>query len=511
MNVVSHSIANIFKRFLVVLLLYMGGNRQITAMNFIGLCMSLCGLLVYTFGKTRHEDQLKEEGTEGERIKSQTGRRRTYLAIGLLALISLSVIGLFGQPELFTMSHPAAESVVSSTFRESYTRVKDQILSADFSHILKEETDPDMRKFLTRRLVEIPEDTDRRAKVLTSNKQVVEEAQRIHVNLFQDLLGKAKHVMLIELATYKNKGDPAIGVGEIMLLRRLNVTVVFYCCTDTCGLKDTLREARDVNEKYAKDELIILLQGGGNFVGYNSADALREKYISAFRKRRIILFSQSIWLHGDNQKELEYPVRVYSNRSNLIILLRDRQSLEIAKANFKGVQLILAPDMAFSIGMVPRQLLPIYDIVWLRRSDEESSKYDLPSFPPDISVDVNDWLLWKANSGQTAMEDAFLLTSEAFQFLQRGRVVVTDRLHGHILSTLLNIPHVLIDNPPYLKLSSYDKSWTASLWNTRLVSNGSQALDAAMELLRTYNHSLPPVGPRDMYAGSQADVRKQTL
>ncbi len=44
--------------------------------------------------------------------------------------------------------------------------------------------------------------------------------------------------------------------------------------------------------------------------------------------------------------------------------------------------------------------------------------------------------------------------------LSRGRRIVTDRLHGHILATLLGIPHVALDND-YGKLSAYIACWTA--------------------------------------------------
>ena len=44
----------------------------------------------------------------------------------------------------------------------------------------------------------------------------------------------------------------------------------------------------------------------------------------------------------------------------------------------------------------------------------------------------------------------------------RGRVVVTDRLHGHILSTLCGLPHVIID-PVNHKITSYMKSWTGGI------------------------------------------------
>nr|KAG5697703.1 hypothetical protein BaRGS_000588 [Batillaria attramentaria] len=77
-------------------------------------------------------------------------------------------------------------------------------------------------------------------------------------------------------------------------------------------------------------------------------------------------------------------------------------------------------------------------------------------------------------------------------FLQRGRVVVTDRLHGHILCVLLDIPHVLLDNADN-KLSSYYNTWTRGLANTRLTDNPQDAARLAMELLETYSESLPPI------------------
>ena len=43
--------------------------------------------------------------------------------------------------------------------------------------------------------------------------------------------------------------------------------------------------------------------------------------------------------------------------------------------------------------------------------------------------------------------------------LSSGRRIVTDRLHGHILSLLLGRPHRLVDNC-YGKLSSFVACWT---------------------------------------------------
>ena len=66
-------------------------------------------------------------------------------------------------------------------------------------------------------------------------------------------------------------------------------------------------------------------------------------------------------------------------------------------------------------------------------------------------------------------------------------MVVTDRLHGHILSVLLDIPHVLLDNADQ-KLSS---TTTRGLRNCRLADNAEDAARLALELLEEYRDSLP--------------------
>ncbi|KAH9493136.1 hypothetical protein Btru_022442 [Bulinus truncatus] len=213
-----------------------------------------------------------------------------------------------------------------------------------------------------------------RSKTLTTNVEIIEEAQRVLINLLTDLIGPIKHVMLMEIATYENKGDPAIAAGEIMLLRKMNKTIVYYCETFSCSQEHHIRQQIAISKNYTKDNLVILMQGV-----------------------------------------------------------------------------------------------------------------------------VSDWTTqWISNIGLRDLETSFLVAFSGLNFIQRGRVVVTDRLHGHILSTLLNIPHVLIDNPPFLKLSSFDKSWTESVENTVLINNGTLGLEEALKLLKKYDSILPQVGPVDM-------------
>ena len=75
-----------------------------------------------------------------------------------------------------------------------------------------------------------------------------------------------------------------------------------------------------------------------------------------------------------------------------------------------------------------------------------------------------DWVKWITPKERAQMARPYLITMNGMMFLQRGRVVVTDRLHGHVLCVLCGIPHVVID-PVNNKTSSYMRSWTGGLEN----------------------------------------------
>jgi pyruvyl transferase EpsO len=68
------------------------------------------------------------------------------------------------------------------------------------------------------------------------------------------------------------------------------------------------------------------------------------------------------------------------------------------------------------------------------------------------------------------------------QLLSRGREVVTDRLHAHILCLLMGIPHVLVDNN-YGKLRSFFEAWTKDAPGVRFCRDWTE-VDTALLAVR---------------------------
>ncbi|XP_046567162.1 uncharacterized protein LOC124275603 [Haliotis rubra] len=469
-SVITHAVLNIMKRAFVVVLLCVFAQKHVLFSNWAGLALAAVGVYVYSAEKKPQQSTSMDGRPVGQHIR----RTRTYILAGLTGLIILSFT--FSSRSSFD-EWPILQVLKKGILNHNATVMNDK------KTIVNDE-------FLKWRLVDHPTDTNQMSSLMTSRDDVINEAQRIHMNLFKDLIGGYKRAMLFDVADYENKGDPAIAVGEIRLLRRLGIQLVYYCVSAKCTAT-AIETAFKESKLYSKDDLVILLQGGGNLFSYKKAETLRERVITKFTNHKIIMFPQSIWFRFGETKLHQYA-SMYNKHGNLTVMVRDRLSLQRAKGVFTRASIILAPDMAFQIGPVSRFRTPSFDILWLRRQDSETTGYNLPVFPANVSVRVSDWLHWSTPRDDSSMETAFNIATNGLLFLQRGRVVITDRLHGHILSTLLGIPHVLLDNN-YHKVSSYRQTWTRGVEFVKLANTSAQALDMAMELLQKYNSTLPDI------------------
>ncbi|XP_041353587.1 uncharacterized protein LOC121371626 [Gigantopelta aegis] len=490
MSVVSHAVSNIFKRVIVVLLLYMVGQRHATRWNFAGLVVCTLGLRLYIRGKNKRNEKSLTDSSK----QMTLSYKKTLLVI--LAMFIIGVVGNAVYTGVICTESLSAKMFIYNPDEFESKAFKDGSFE---NNSLKLMNESQIKHFFQWRLLDHKLKTNLLAPLLPTNIEIIREAQRVHFNLFREVIGKFKYAMLLDVAAFENKGDPAITAGEVLLLRRLGIQVIFYCSCLQCENTKLQDYAEKMSKRYSNKELVILFHGGGNLVGYSLNDNLRGRLFPRFKGFKMVIFSQSVFVrkHLYEGSHFDYCQKLYCCNPNLTIVLRDKQSFGIALKYWNnGTNFILAPDMAFQIGAVNRFMYPSYDIMWLKRKDEEAPKYLCKTlmFPNNVTVRVSDWLGWKTTEGSTTMETAFLQANNGLVFLQRGRVVITDRLHGHILSTLLNIPHVLIDNQ-YKKLSSYHNTWTRSLHNVLITNDSSKAFPLALTLLERFKNELPSIAP----------------
>ncbi|GFN91116.1 triose phosphate/phosphate translocator, chloroplastic [Plakobranchus ocellatus] len=556
LSVVSHAVANIMKRVLVVLLLYLGGTRQASLQNFLGLLVCVAGLFLYAWDKRSREQKNNTGSGNGAFSAISAGSsvtvlgRRALLTLGTACLALFTcVTAFYGVPtavpalrglarELHTPTMMDAipsrnfgpnsgftrelqtptmmDAIPSRSFgpNSSFTRelqtptMMDAISSWSFGpNSLKrpswKDLEPDISgylvndsleivDFLQKRLIHKSEESNFISNKLRTSFEVIKETQRIHYNMFGDALGKFKYCMLIDTADFENKGDPAITAGEIYYLARNGLQIVYYCNTQMCS-EAHIDRAAELAKKFSKDDLVILVQGGGNIDKYVEHDKIRFSTMEKFVGFQIFVFPQSIRLENPRSEHWAKCQKLYCCNRNLTLVLRDLGSLDIARRYFNGsTRLLMAPDMVFHIGPVKRFVSPAFDIMWVRRTDSETAGYKtIPRHPPHLRLHVSDWKEFRTPNSDNSLEKSFHTQVMGLFFIQRGRVVITDRLHGHILATLLDIPHVLLDNK-HRKLSNYFRTWNKGLQNVRVTDNAEEALAMALELLEIYKDTLPP-------------------
>jgi exopolysaccharide biosynthesis predicted pyruvyltransferase EpsI len=316
--------------------------------------------------------------------------------------------------------------------------------------------------------------------------------QREAEAVLRPLVRPGERCALLDYPNHGNVGDAAIWLGTRALLARLGARVAY--ASDFLTLRaETLRAAVGDGP--------ILLQGGGNFGDlWPHFQLFRETVVERFPNSRIVILPQSI--HFQDRAALERCRHVLGAHRRLTLLIRERRSLELARKEL-GLPATLCPDLAFGLGHLQRPGRPAHDVVVLARQDREAAG-GRAALHANVGP-VADWgdddrlvgalravvrrmlrprLLGPLWRGVIPVYDAFARARlrAGARLLGQGRVVITDRLHGHIMCCLLGIPHVVLDNS-YGKLSRTLETWTGGLPTVSVADTPEQALELARALL----------------------------
>ena len=428
----GYALSNVAKRVLVIVLLYICGQVYYLSPTFVVVCC--VGLLIY--GIRSSQVDASHAGSEALQ------RPRTLIWALTVMLVVLASWGII-------------------------TNIVPLNLNSQDTHRYSQ-------------LVDRPNSTDSTMKSMHNASAAVQEAQRIQLQIYKELIGHYKKAILVGLADMENKGDSAISVGEFEALSKLGIEVIYYCSIRSCGNYNKAKEALS-NEA---EPVVILTSGGGNTCIWKNPCRRREKLVQVFPDREILVFPQSV--HFANTKEIKAHAAAMKH-PNITYLFRDHMSYNIFVNSglFQYNKAVLCPDAAMQIGMVQPPIEPTHDIVWLKRADIESLHSTPPEFPPNLTIVVEDWRHIKIPSGENLKETSYARLRAAFKFLSRGKVIISDRLHAHILSVLLGKPNVMLDNS-YKKVSSFHNTWTPSVDNALFASNVTDALKKALYLLQKY-------------------------
>lgn len=346
-------------------------------------------------------------------------------------------------------------------------------------------------------------------------------------------IGNIQECVLLNYPDYQNAGDHLIGLGTIIYLAQHLNTKINY-----------LSGIYNFSEKVMQQKLgnaTIFLQGGGNLGDmWCDHQQFREEIIQKYPDHRIIILPQTIYFQEDDN--LQKAAKIFNSHRDLTIFVRDPRSYTLATKHFYNCRVFLSPDMAFMLADLPGMQYLGYNwrqnkILYHCRDDKEivaelnSTILQLPQ------VVVQDWLpleeklfrshitpdspwyyhlpgavriyrelwqevlshplswqsveSWKSNypyKNFFATPDQAKMVETSWDYFHRSiyqlnhySLVITNRLHGHILCTLLKIPHIFLPNS-YGKNQLWYETWTKNIEFCRFASSPATITQAIQEL-----------------------------
>lgn len=315
--------------------------------------------------------------------------------------------------------------------------------------------------------------------------------------------------ILFDYPTHGNIGDHLIYLGEKEFCKMHEVKILFSFNIENYKIDI-------INEKYKS--CVILMHGGGNFGDiWRKHTEARNDIIRNCKGHKIIIMPQTIYYR--DLQILQEDSKIINSHPNLTIMLRDKISLDLAQKYFR-CDLKLAHDMAFSLSaetvnnknVLTREILYV-----LRRDKEKGLEYVTDQYRVNI-IDWSDLISSKVIGIQRNIRVAERINGlygkfGCKSFIQNKRhnimdhiivgfhykksielfkiakckfvkypLIITNRLHAHILATILRIPNILLPNS-YYKNASFYEAWTEDDSISRFASNKSEVESAIVELI----------------------------
>ena len=267
-----------------------------------------------------------------------------------------------------------------------------------------------------------------------------------------------KRVYLLLTPIHGNLGDQAIRYTENKFLidnfKGYEIVEI--------SLKDTPDYLLSIKANISSDD-IIFLHGGGNLGDlYYIEEYYRTKVVETLLNNTIISFPQSLaYKKPIDLKIVNQSKRVYKKNSNFKMSIRESNSAMLFEQLFEMdyifcPDIVLYNDVEYSTDKKEEVLIlfrndaeTLYDssykdklILWINQEGYETIQSDT-----HIGINIS-------NCDINRYTELFLKIDE----IKQSKLVITDRLHGMILSYLSGVPCLVLDNTTK-KISYCYKDW----------------------------------------------------
>ncbi|MDG5815550.1 polysaccharide pyruvyl transferase family protein [Chitinispirillales bacterium ANBcel5] len=308
--------------------------------------------------------------------------------------------------------------------------------------------------------------------------------------------------IFLDLPYYTNIGDVLIWKGTEDMLKTLP-----YKCIYKSSIENYVKPQ-------ISSDVIILLQGGGNFGDiWRRHTKFSLKIIQDYPENRIIILPQTVYYKSS--QTMHSDAHLMSMHKNLTLCARDTTTFKLLNRYFSKNHLVLMPDMAFCIS---RDFINKYknaahkESLFINRKDQEQLSPDQNNYTFDHNgVEEREWpsmekpmfhtkmLFWcKKITSALTRRNVFPKTMNkltdfyaqkifmpkilklGIQFISEYQYVYSTRLHGAILAVLLNKPVTFFDNS-YGKNSTFYTTWLKNYKHIKFIKKDEMLLKGRKE------------------------------
>lgn len=270
-----------------------------------------------------------------------------------------------------------------------------------------------------------------------------EAADEIHKFSIRALSSSSKRFFIFMLPEHGNIGDYAIGYSEWRFLNKYFSRYKTYGITSTEWMKGKEFFINLINK-----EDIVFLNGGGYLGNLRGDEIIYKDIVESFPDNKKVFFPNNLTYKdkpSHHNAAFMKDVKWLKKQKDLHIFLREKNSYDLL-SKYVG-NCYLAPDMAFILNFERTDVDSNGKVLLCMRDDCEKSFKDDRKLEETLTrnglkYDKFD-IFTKTYISQELGNELLKCVVNKFQ---KYDCIITDRLHGMILSIVSNVPCIAMDN-----------------------------------------------------------------
>lgn len=253
---------------------------------------------------------------------------------------------------------------------------------------------------------------------------------------------KDRQFWLFTLPEHGNMGDYAIGYAEIDFMKHY-----FKDASIRTVTTNEWRKAKNEIINLVGEKDVVLLNGGGYIGDLWLEDNNYKTILEAFPMHKKIFFPNTL-TYVDNSDKYEPFIKEmewFSKQKNLLVFFREQRSYK--KFGMYNSNCEFSPDMVLYTHTAKSNYQNSEKVLLCLRQDREKVFENAELMKRVLTQNLINYDELAINMGRfVSQQEGKILLNNICRKMQQYKCVITDRLHGMLISVISDVPCIAFDN-----------------------------------------------------------------